>query len=193
MNQSGEQLTELATRIGVALRASRTARGMSLSELSKACGLSRTILSRIESGAGNPSIETLWRLSHALNVPLGTLIAEDQAPRVRLIRPRAGEPLQADSGMRMWPVHAEGRKHRSEMYELELPKGTTQRTDAHLPGTEELLVCVRGHARIGPVHEELELRSGEAVWFAADREHRYLGLADTRLLGWMLYRVGSGD
>jgi hypothetical protein len=79
------------------------------------------------------------------------------------------------------------------MYELSLPKDTTQRTDAHLPGTEELLSCVRCRALIGPVHEEVEVRASEAVWFVADREHRYIGLADTRLVGWMLYEFGSRD
>ena len=164
---------------------------LALGDLSRACGLSRTILARIESGAGNPSIETLWRVSRALDVPLGSLLAEDSATRVRVVRAREGRALQADSGLRMWLLHAEGREHRSEMYELALPKGVEQQTDAHLPGTEEFLVCITGHARIRPLGEEVELRHGEAVWFLADRPHRYEGLAAMRLMGWMLYGVSA--
>ena len=192
MNQSGgAELVRLAAGIGAAIRAHRTAQAMSLGDLSRACGLSRTILAKIENGAGNPSIETLWRVSRALNVPLGSLLAEDRAPRLRVIRARAGKALQADSGLQMWLLHAEGREHRSEMYELALPKGADQQTDAHLPGTEEVLVCITGHARIGPLGEEVDLRDGDTVWFLADRPHRYEGLAATRLIGWMLYGVSA--
>jgi transcriptional regulator with XRE-family HTH domain len=185
-------MEELSGRIGAALRAHRLAQGLSVAEMARACGLSRTILTRIEAGAGNPSIETLWRASRALNVPLGALLAEDSAPRVRRIPAREGHELHADSGMRAWLVHAEGREHRSELYELELPAGTDQVTGAHLPGTEEVLVCLEGRVRIGPVGEEVELGPGEAVWFVADRDHRYVALEDARLLNFLLYGAGGG-
>jgi transcriptional regulator with XRE-family HTH domain len=183
-------LDRLAGSVGVSLRAHRTARAMSLSELSIACGLSRTILARIEGGTGNPSLETLWRISHALDIPLGALLEPDAAPRVRVARARDGRELLADSGLQMWLLHAEGREHRSEMYELLLPKDTDQRTDAHLPGTEETLLCLHGHARIGPLGEEADVHAGDVIWFAADHPHRYLALDETRLVGLMIYRPG---
>lgn len=185
-------MEELSGRIGSALRAHRLAQGLSVAEMARACGLSRTILTRIESGGGNPSIETLWRASRALNIPLGALLAEDSAPRIRHIPARTGHPLHADSGMNAWLVHAEGREHRSELYEIELPAGTDQRTGAHLPGTEEVLLCVSGRARIGLLGEEVEVGPGEAVWFVADRDHHYVALEDTRLINLLLYGVGGG-
>ena len=185
-------IEQLSGRIGAAIRSHRLAQGLSVAEMARACGLSRTILTRIESGAGNPSIETLWRVSRALNVPFGALLAEDDAPRVRHIPARDGHPLRADSGMSAWLIHAEGREHRTDLYELEMPAGTEQRTGAHLPGTEEVLVCLSGRARIGPVGDEVEIGPGESVWFVADRDHQYIALEDTRLLNLMLYGVGGG-
>jgi transcriptional regulator with XRE-family HTH domain len=185
------ELERLADDVGVALRAHRAARSMSMGELSRACGLSRTILARIEGGTGNPSLETLWRISRALDIPLGALMAQDPAPRVHVARARDGRELQAGSGLQMWLLHAEGREHRSEMYEILLPKAADQQTDAHLSGTEEVLLCISGHARIGPLGEEADVRAGDVIWFAADRPHRYLALNATRLVGWMLYGAGS--
>lgn len=185
------ELDRLADHVGVSLRAHRAARSMSLSDLSRACGLSRTILARIEGGTGNPSLETLWRISNALDLPLGALLEQDTAPRVHVARARDGRELQADSGLQMWLLHAERREHRSEMYEILLPKGTDQQTDAHLPGTEEALICISGHARIGPLGEEADVHAGDVIWFAADRPHRYLALMASRLVGWMLYATRS--
>jgi transcriptional regulator with XRE-family HTH domain len=186
-SDSGEGLPALAGSIGRAVRGLRIARSLSVGDLARDAGLSRTILSRIENGSGNPSIETLWRIARALSVPLGALLGEDQEPRVRAIPARSRKALAADSGMRAWLVHAEGREHRSELFDLDLPDGVEQRTDAHIPGTDELIMCVSGRVLVGPLGEEVELAPGDSVWFAGDRAHRYLALEDTHALCWMLY------
>jgi transcriptional regulator with XRE-family HTH domain len=183
----GAELDVLADRIGRVIRAHRAAQGMSLGGLARASGLSKTILARIESGAGNPSIETLWRVSRALHLPLGALLGEDEAPRVRRIARRSGGELHADSGMTAWLVHADAREHRSELYELELPAGVEQRSEPHLPGTEELILCTSGRVLAGPLGEQIELGPGEAVWFVADVDHAYTAVRDTNALCWMLY------
>ena len=180
-------LGTLSRRIGRTVRADRLAQGWSLGDLGRASGLSKTILARIERGEGNPSVETLWRVSQALSVPLGWLLAGDPQPRTRVIRARAGEPLRSDSGMDAWLLHADGREHRSEVYAIDLPKGIDQRSDAHLPGTEELVVCVKGRVRVGPLGEEVELGPGDAAWFTADLAHHYEALRDSQTLCWMLY------
>src|SRR6476619_1594660 len=166
-----DELGTLARRIGRTVRADRLGQGLSLGDLARASGLSKTILARIERGEGNPSIETLWRVSQALSVPLGWLLAADPQPRTRVIRAGAGAPLRSVSGMDPWLLHADGREHRSEVYAIDLPKGIDQRSDAHLPGTEELVVCVKGRVRVGPVGEEVELGAGDAAWFTADLAH----------------------
>ena len=177
----------LSARIGRVVRGYRTAQDLSLSELGRATGLSKTILAKIERGDGNPSIETLQRVARGLSVPLGALLAEDQAPRVRRIAARSGDALDAASGMRAWLVHAEGREARSELFELDLPAGTAQVATGHLPGAEEVVVCVAGRLRVGPVGAEVELEPGDAAWFAADGAHRYEALSDARALNLVLY------
>ncbi len=178
--------TAVARNIARVARTRRAAQNLSLGDLARASGLSKTILARIERGEGNPSVETLWRLSRALRVPLGELIAED-AGSVQHIAHRSGEPLRADSGMRAWLVYADGRERRSELFELDLPSGVEQRSEPHLPGTEELVVCQRGRVLAGPLGDEAELGPGDAVRFAADAPHRYAGLEDGRALCWMSY------
>lgn len=184
---SSDDLDALAQRIARTARAERLAQRWSLGDLARASGLSKTILARIERGEGNPSVETLWRLSEALRVPLGSLLAPSPRPRVRVARARAAEALRSGSGMAAWLLHADPREHRSEVFELELPKGVDQRSEAHLPGTEELIVCVGGRVRVGPSESEAELGPGDTAWFTADVPHRYLALRDTRALCWMLY------
>ena len=91
----------------------------------------------------------------------------------------------------MWLIHADGREHRSEVYELAFAAGVEQPSDAHLPGTEEGVVCVEGALRVGPLGDPVGLGPGDGVWFAADVAHAYVALAPSRALCWMLYPTWS--
>jgi transcriptional regulator with XRE-family HTH domain len=182
--------TDLNQSIGRRVRAHRVAQRYSLGELARASGLSKTILARIESGEGNPSVETLWRLSQALTVPLGALLeGGEESPRTRVVRARAGKALAAESGMASWLIHADGRARRIELLELSLPAGVEHHGGAHLPDTEEVVLCLSGRVEAGPDGEAQELGAGDAIWFAADGPHGYraLGGEDARALCWMLY------
>ncbi|MGY0231759.1 helix-turn-helix domain-containing protein [Longispora urticae] len=72
------------------LRALRTKRGLTLAALSEATGISKSTLSRLESGQRRPSLELLLPLAGAYNVPLDDLVGAPEVgdPRVRL-RPHA--------------------------------------------------------------------------------------------------------
>ena len=187
-----DDLAGLAARIGAVVRATRLARGLSQSELGRRAGLSKTILARIEAGMGNPSVETLWRVSRALDLPLGALLAPEAEPRTRLIPAGAGEPVHADSGMAGRLLHADGRGRRVELYELTFPPRTDHATDGHLPGTAELVHCLEGTITLGPVGEERRLGPGDALWFAADGPHAYRTAdAPARVIELMLYPAGE--
>src|SRR5258708_4588468 len=184
---SEDDLDALAGRIGAAVRERRLTQRWSLGDLARASGLSKTILARIERGEGNPSVETLWRVSQALGVPLGRLLADEPQPRTRRIAARDGAPIRSEAGMDAWLLHADGRKHRSEVFASDLPKGIDQHSDPHLPGTEELIVCVKGRVRVRPVGEEVELGPGDAAWFTADVAHHYEALREAPTLCCMFY------
>ena len=116
-------------------------------------------------------------MSRALRLPLGALLAEDATPRVRRIARDEREALQAESGMDAWLVHADGRERRSEVYELRFAAGVDQRSEPHLPGTEELIHCVSGRLRAGPVGEEADARAGRRRVVRGRRAARLHGRA----------------
>src|SRR6266853_6574259 len=64
----------LITLIAASIRRERDRAGRSLTELARRAGIAKSTLSQLESGAGNPSVETLWGLGTALGVPLSRLI-----------------------------------------------------------------------------------------------------------------------
>src|SRR5437763_11541718 len=79
--------------LGTNLRARRDEQGISLSEVARRSGIAKGTLSQLESGAGNPTIETVFSLSNALQVPVSTLLNESAGPPAVLVRAADREVL----------------------------------------------------------------------------------------------------
>src|SRR5438132_11094708 len=73
--------------IARSLRRERQRAGLSLTELARRAGIAKSTLSQLEAGTGNPSVETLWALGVALDVPFPRLVEPPQAV-VDVIRSR---------------------------------------------------------------------------------------------------------
>jgi transcriptional regulator with XRE-family HTH domain len=68
--------TSISASIGECLRATRERGGLTLEQAAELSGLSKSHLSRLESGDRQPSVAALLALSRALGVPVGTLFGE---------------------------------------------------------------------------------------------------------------------
>jgi transcriptional regulator with XRE-family HTH domain len=106
-----EAIAAVLAEVGPRLRRIRTARGVTLTQLAAATGISKSTLSRLENGLRKPSLELLLPIAQAHRVPLDELVGAPELgdPRVRL-RPRARKgrvfvPLtQQPSGLHAWKV-----------------------------------------------------------------------------------------
>src|SRR5687768_18523538 len=65
--------------VGRRLRDLREARGVTLSALARAAGIGKATLSGLENGTRNPTLETLYAVATALDVPLATLLLAPDA------------------------------------------------------------------------------------------------------------------
>ncbi len=67
--------TKTSIRFGEAVRDYRRNSGLTLPKLAELTGLSKGLISKIESGAGNPSLTTIHKLAHALRVGVTELVS----------------------------------------------------------------------------------------------------------------------
>ena len=80
--------------VAASLKRERTRAGLSLTELARRAGIGKSTLSQLESGEGNPSVETLWALSTALGVQFSALL-DSPIPTVEVIRFGEGPVIPA--------------------------------------------------------------------------------------------------
>lgn len=70
--------------IGDIIRQKRKEKGISLSELSRMTGVSKSYLSYIERGMKrNPSIDVIKRIFHTLHIPISILASEEENRNIR--------------------------------------------------------------------------------------------------------------
>jgi transcriptional regulator with XRE-family HTH domain len=162
--------------IASSIRRERDRAGLSLTELAKRAGIAKSTLSQLESGVGNPSVETLWALAVALSVPFSRLV-DPPRPTVQVIR--AGEGLvimseRANYAATLLASCPPGA--RRDIYRMTVQPGEPRLSDPHIRGSTEHLVLSTGRALAGPVAEPVELRPGDYVTYRGDAPHIFKAL-----------------
>jgi transcriptional regulator with XRE-family HTH domain len=187
--QNSSSTARIVTLVGDNVRRLRERAGLSLRELASRAEVSTSTLSNLESGTGNPGVETLVHISGALGVPFSELIVAHE-PDVLVQRADQGVVVKAagaDFTSRLL-VAAAGRSV-TEVYEATMEPGDVYRAEPHLPGVTESVIVIRGGMRVGPAHAAVELASGDRASFAADQPHSYEALASgTRAILVLSYR-----
>ena len=74
------------------IRTLRAQAGLTLADLAAAAGLGKSTLAQLESGRANPSVETLWAIAAALEVPFARIV-EEERPSLRVVRASDVTPL----------------------------------------------------------------------------------------------------
>ena len=164
-------MDELRTRISRTLRREREAAGFSVSELARRAKISKATVSQLESGAGNPSVETLWALGVALNVPFAALVDQQtNAPTLIRADAHAGVPSAA-AAYSATLLSASPPGARRDVYLIQGEPGDPRRSDPHHSGTTEHVILVSGQARVGPVADPVLLNPGDYLSYPGDAPH----------------------
>jgi transcriptional regulator with XRE-family HTH domain len=165
---------DLGAVVGLNIKRLRAGRNLSLEALARLSNVSRAMLGQIETGRSVPTINVVWKIAQAFEVPFSTLIAAPGLERIRVMPAAGSKLLTSASGVfssrALFPFDGE---RRTEFYELRLLAGGTETAEAHAVGTKENLVVARGSMEISIGEDVRLLGTGDAILFDADQPHAY--------------------
>lgn len=165
----------LAT-IAAALVRERQRAGLSLAEVARRAGIAKSTLSQLESGVGNPSVQTLWSLSTALQVTFAELVEPPRSP-VTLVRAGEGPSVASATAEYRTALLSAGRAGvRRDIFRLTAEPDLIHRSEPHAPGAVEHVVMGRGRALVGPADEPVELGPGDYLAYPGDSAHVFRAL-----------------
>ncbi len=179
--------------VGATLQKMRLARGLTLDDLSRAAGVSKSMLSQIEREKANPTIAVAWRLSNALGVGIGELLTAESADvePIRILDPHETPTLPGDHAgyvLRiLGPMELAGK---FEWYELTLAPGGELVSQPHDPGAMEHLTVSHGSLEIEVDSVKRKLKMGGTARYHADRSHaiRNIGKTEAKALLVVIHR-----
>lgn len=162
--------------IAASLQRERRRAGLSLAEVARRAGIAKSTLSQLESGTGNPSVETLWALSVTLDVPFGQLV-QPRRPTVQVIRAGDGPAFASEhSDYLATLLSAAPPSSRRDLYLIRAQPGTPRESDPHMPGVVEHVVLSAGRALVGLTGDPVELAPGDYTAYPGDLPHLFRAL-----------------
>ncbi len=162
--------------IAASLRRERRRTGLSLTEVARRAGIAKSTLSQLESGTGNPSLETLWAICVALDVPFSRLL-DPPRPHTQVIRAQEGPTVaaaQADYQATLLAACPPGA--RCDVYRIAAEPGQARASQPHGPGVLEHVVIGAGRALVGVAGEAAELGPGDYIRYPGDVPHVFEAL-----------------
>lgn len=157
--------------LGVRIRALRQARGLTLRDVSQQAGVTESFLSQVERDVTSPSIATLQRIAHALDLSIAQLFAEE--PETGRVVRREARRTVAFPGLKsvdeFLTSNMAGRLQ-VILSTIEPGGGTGAEPYTH-DSDEEVVVVLAGVLDLWIADERYVLREGDAITFPSRLPH----------------------
>lgn len=155
------------------IRRLREENKLSMDELAKLSGVSKSMLAQIERGEGNPTISTLWKISNGMKVPFDAMTVRPKSP-YEIVKTSDLQPLLEDGGkVKNYSIFPDDENRRFAVYYLELDEGSYWESEPHLKGTTEFITVFTGTVEINANGQSLTAGQNESIRFKADTVHSY--------------------
>lgn len=170
------------------IRRLREENKLSMDELARLSGVSKSMLAQLERGDGNPTLSTLWKLANGMKVPFDSLTVRPKAS-YEIVKTADIQPLLEDNGkVRNYPIFPDDENRRFAIYYLELEPGSILKAEPHLRGTVEFVTIFSGSLEITSDDKSFSVATGESIRFRGDTMHTYKNTgAETTVLHMILY------
>lgn len=158
-------------RIGGKIRSLRKKQAQTLEDLSQSTGLSKGLLSQVERGISQPSLETLWKITKALDTSIVHFFEDVSHSQVHVVKRDERSKIVFPSISGTCYVLGHTDHTRLRMLEIILQPGETMRDE--FPGREgeQCLVVTMGELFFQVGEDEYTLQAGDSVFFDSSLSH----------------------
>ena len=156
------------------LKTLREQQNLSLGQLAQSSGLSKVMLSQLEKGSGNPTINNILKIANALKVPY-TALLDTLGSSAAVVR-GAELPVQAseDGLYRARCYYASNAERNFEWFQLYLEPGCRYTSIGHRARALEYLVVQSGEMAVEVGGRRYELGKDDSISFQSSQEHCYI-------------------
>jgi transcriptional regulator with XRE-family HTH domain len=163
----------LISQVGSIVSRERAHRGLTIGDLARQAGLSNGLLSQLERGIGNPSIETLANLARALGIPIGSFFEPASATPDDVVHPHTRSHLVLADKRMTYQLLVPDLKGALSMLYIELPANFSNADAPFCHHGEEVVLVLSGSVEIHIGDRTRLLRAGDSIRFSSAIDHWY--------------------
>lgn len=163
--------------VGDIIRARRRALDLTLMDVARKTGFSASYLSQVERNLVAPSVAALMKMTTALGVSVGQILAQHGQPGAgaKLVRPHERKTLTyPGSDIRYELLSPDLSNRAMEVLMFRAPAGSTSGRETFTHDGEECFVLIKGRLRVWVGEEEHVLREGDSLYFKSSLPHRWV-------------------
>jgi len=163
----------LSSQLGHAVQRLRKGYGLSLSELSTQSGVAKSIISQIERNETNPTLSTIWRLAHALDVSIESILhGAEEGPFIERASRGDTPQLISDDGLcRLSVIGWIKTVDWLQWYDFQAEPGGVLGSEAHQRGSIECLSLLEGELEVEVGEVVRRAQAGETLRYRCDMAH----------------------
>ena len=177
--------------IGKNTKKERLYQQLTMDDLAAASGVSKAMLSQIESDKVNPTIATMWKIAHALKVDFNVLLkGEGEKTRKFTVNRREDiTTLDASAeGVYIKVLSPISMSEDLELYTLTFKPKAILCSIPHYPETEEYLTVLRGKVKVTAGAKSAVLHEGDVLVYQCDIEHTIENISTKESMLYMVVR-----
>lgn len=172
---------DLGKIIAFNLKTLRNERNLTLGQLAKESGISKAMLSDIEKGGSNPTINTIWKIANGLKVSYTKLIDNIEKETTII---RRSEPIMQIGETQSYRVFCYYRTtpfRNFEFFYVELDAAASNHSIGHSEKAQEYIYIMQGELTLQTENQNHILKQGDSLVFDASLHHTYINKQDTLL------------
>lgn len=150
----------------------RQERNLTLDDLARLSGVSKSMLSEIERCTKSPTISMLEKVCSGINIPLAQLTYME-TPEVSVVKRSGIKHYSTSEGFDTYNLFEFDPDKKFEILRHVIAPHSQRMSEYHEAGIREYIICTQGVLEIQVGEKCFELQEGEAIQFLANCNHKY--------------------
>lgn len=164
----------------------RTERNLSLTKLATLCGVSKVMLSQIEKGDTNPTINTICKIAQGLKVPY-TYLLEHNEHQTSVVRKEDISPqIDKDDHYRIFCFYSNTAHRNFELFQMELDSGFSHTSPGHMEKAQEYVMVLEGMLEMTVRGKTYTVAKDDTIMFSSSVIHTYKSVGKEMLKSYII-------
>lgn len=157
----------------------RKRKGLTIKELANLTGVTSSLLSQIEKGSANPSINTLKQISNALDIPLFNFFINDVPTESLVVRKDSRKKIIfAEDDSFTYELLTPNSKGEIEFMLMKIPSKESSSKELFSHKGEEVAYVIKGSVCLYLMDTLIELNCGDSVKIPPHSNHKWENKSD---------------